>query len=101
MKLLLSMTLLILIGFGCTDGKSNNLVNTTSSSKKLQNNTRLIYGDSGFPKNCRAIIKENIDDWNALKTGQHDIQEILSVATGALDSIDRNCGEFGYSWDRI
>lgn len=52
-------------------------------------NARLRYGDSGLPKNCRAIIKGNIDGYNS---GEFS-------AAAALDSIDRNCGEFGYSWD--
>jgi hypothetical protein len=48
------------------------------------------YGDSGLPKNCRAIIKANIDGW---RSG-------ANTADGALASIDRNCGENGYSWGR-
>jgi len=51
-------------------------------------NSKLTYGKTGFPKNCRAIIKGNIDGW---KGGRWSAAE-------ALDSIDRNCGEFGYSW---
>lgn len=52
------------------------------------NNQKLIYGDTGLPKNCRAIIKSNIDGW---KSGEYTAEEVL-------DSINRNCGEFGYSW---
>lgn len=51
-------------------------------------NTNLKYSSDGFPKNCRAIIKENIDSFNNKEFSAED----------ALDSIDRNCGEFGYSW---
>lgn len=51
-------------------------------------NSKIVYGKTGFPKNCRAIIKENIDGWRMQKYTAED----------ALNSIDRNCGEFGYSW---
>jgi len=51
-------------------------------------NSKLIYGDTGYPKNCRAIIKENYEGWY--------LEEFR--AEDALDSINRNCGEFGYSW---
>lgn len=51
-------------------------------------NLQLMYGSTGFPKNCRAIIKANVDGYH---TKQYKAEE-------ALDSINRNCGEFGYSW---
>ena len=54
----------------------------------LDDSGRLKYGETGLPKNCRAIIKENIDNYNAKIYSAEDI----------LSSIDRNCGEFGYSW---
>lgn len=57
------------------------------SAKELSN-TELMYGNTGLPKNCRAIIKVNIDAWRA---GSYTAEEVLG-------SIDRNCGEFGYSW---
>jgi hypothetical protein len=46
------------------------------------------YGDSGAPKNCRAIIKENINAWRLRQISPE----------GALNSIDRNCDENGYFW---
>ena len=52
-------------------------------------NIELKYGSTGLPKNCRAIIKANIDSY---KEGEYSAED-------ALDSIDRNCGEFGYSWE--
>lgn len=52
-------------------------------------NAKLEYGDTGAPKNCRAIIKENVDSY---KLGKYSAEDVLS-------SIDRNCGEFGYSWE--
>lgn len=52
-------------------------------------NEKLEYGDTNAPKNCRAIIKTNIDSYNA---GEYSAEDVLS-------SIDRNCGEFGYSWE--
>jgi len=52
-------------------------------------NQTLTYGDTGFPKNCRAIVAENI---NGYRYGEFSAED-------ALSSINRNCGEFGYSWD--
>jgi hypothetical protein len=53
-------------------------------------NEKPTYGDTGLPKNCRAIIKANVDGWRA---GQYSAEETMG-------SIDRNCGEYGYSWGR-
>lgn len=52
-------------------------------------NSKLIYGDSGLPKNCRAIIATNIAAYQDSEYSAEDI----------LESIDRNCGKNGYSWD--
>lgn len=52
-------------------------------------NKKPVYnGETGAPVNCRAIIKENISAWRAAKISAND----------AMESIDRNCGEFGVSW---
>lgn len=53
-------------------------------------NKTIIYGDTGFPKNCRAIIDANIKGWQG---GNYSAEE-------ALGSIERNCGATGYSWGR-
>jgi hypothetical protein len=53
-----------------------------------QDNSTLLYGTTGLPKNCRAIIKFNIDGY----------REDRYTAAEVVASIDRNCGEFGYSW---
>ena len=51
-------------------------------------NKSLVYGDTGLPRNCRAIITGNINGW---KYNEYTAEE-------ALDSIERNCGAQGYSW---
>ena len=51
-------------------------------------NSKATYGDTGLPKNCRAIIQANI---NGYKSNEFTAEE-------AIDSIERNCGENGYSW---
>lgn len=51
-------------------------------------NKGFIYGETGLPRNCRAIITENIQGWNS---GIYTAEE-------SLGSIDRNCGAEGYSW---
>ena len=53
-------------------------------------NRTIQYGDTGFPKNCRAIITANIDGW---RIGDYQAEEVL-------ESIDRNCGAYGYSWGK-
>jgi len=53
-------------------------------------NNKLTYGQYGDPKNCRAIIKSNYEGWYLEKY----------TAEGALDSINRNCGQFGYAWNK-
>jgi hypothetical protein len=53
-------------------------------------NSKLEYGETGLPKNCRAIIKANYEGWY--------LEEY--TAEEALGSINRNCGEFGYSWQK-
>lgn len=59
------------------------------SENSENQNSKMIYGNTGLPKNCRAIVAENYKGW--LK------KEF--TAEGSLDSINRNCGEFGYAWD--
>lgn len=51
-------------------------------------NEKPIYGDTGLPKNCKAIIQANLDGWH---TGAYTAPEVLG-------SIERNCGPSGYSW---
>lgn len=48
------------------------------------------FGKTGLPKNCKAIIQRNLDDWH---TGSYP-------AEAALNSIERNCSIIGYSWGR-
>ena len=52
-------------------------------------NSSLMYGNSGSPKNCRAIITENI---KAYKNNEFSADDIMA-------SIYRNCGANGYSWE--
>jgi hypothetical protein len=53
-------------------------------------NRKFVYGDTGLPKNCRAIISENIEAYRSELYPAEDI----------IESIDRNCGAFGYSWGK-
>jgi len=45
------------------------------------------YGETGLPKNCIAVVQENA---NAFKAG-------TISPVDALNSIERNCGKYGYS----
>lgn len=54
-------------------------------------NSKPEYGkESGLPKNCRAIVQANIDEYRA---GMH-------TADAAMNSLERNCGTYGHSWGR-
>ncbi|HUT22198.1 MAG TPA: hypothetical protein VMX18_02175 [Candidatus Bipolaricaulota bacterium] len=57
---------------------------------KEDSNANLEYGQTGAPKNCKAIIYEN---YFAYK-----ISEKIT-AEDALTSIYRNCGENGPAWE--
>jgi hypothetical protein len=54
-----------------------------------QGNQVAVYGSSGSPKNCRALISENI---KGFRLGNYSAEE-------ALGSIERNCGSSGYIWN--
>ena len=60
----------------------------TLSACGSDNNAKPVYGDTGLPKNCRAIIATNIQAW---RNAQYSAEDVL-------ESIDRNCGINGYSW---
>ena len=45
------------------------------------------YGESGLPRNCIAIVQENAD---GVRYGRFSPAD-------ALNSIERNCGKYGYS----
>ena len=47
------------------------------------------YGETGYPKNCRALISDNLKGFSS---GGYTAEE-------ALYSIDRNCGSNGYIWN--
>ena len=51
-------------------------------------NQQAKYGHSGLPKNCRALITENI----------RGVAGKTYSAEDALNSIDRNCGLNGLIW---
>jgi len=64
------------------------IISYTLGTKNGDPNKTLIYGDTGLPRNCRAIIAANINGW---QYGEYTAEE-------ALGSIERNCGAYGYSW---
>jgi hypothetical protein len=47
------------------------------------------YGDTGYPKNCRALITENLKGYSY---GTYTAEE-------TLNSIERNCGASGLIWN--
>ncbi len=46
------------------------------------------FGNSGLPKNCRAIIETSIREWEGK----------VYDAEAAMNGIRRNCGRYGKSW---
>lgn len=54
-------------------------------------NAEAKYGETtGLPANCRAIVQANIDGY---RSGEFSADE-------AMSSLERNCGAYGYSWQR-
>jgi hypothetical protein len=54
-------------------------------------NAERVYGPSGLPSNCRALIYELEADYYLHEEYTHE--ELLM-------SLFRNCGETGHLWDR-
>lgn len=52
-------------------------------------NSKPTYGETGLPKNCRAIVQNAIDEW---RKGNYSTEDTMS-------SLERNCGANGYSWE--
>lgn len=61
-------------------------------------NSEPTYGETGLPKNCRAIIKANIEEYKKVRR-YADYELIILETDDIMDSINRNCGENGYSWE--
>jgi hypothetical protein len=53
-------------------------------------NSSPTYGDTGLPKNCRAVVQSSIDAWQLKQYSADDI----------FASLSRNCGANGYSWGK-
>lgn len=62
-------------------------------------NSKPVYGDTGLPKNCRAIVKANIEEYRKIRASQEDYADQMVSIDGVMSSLDRNCGENGYSWE--
>lgn len=45
------------------------------------------YGPTGLPKNCIAIVQENVDMFRKGRANPID----------TIDAIERHCGKYGYS----
>ena len=84
-------------------------------------NAKTAYSETGLPKNCRAIVKANIEEYQKVKQEMHDTEMQLGARYGSdnyeyrgeaidyhllaeqkiddiFESLNRNCGEYGYSW---
>lgn len=62
-------------------------------------NSKPTFGDTGLPKNCRAIVQANIDEYKKIRATHKDFGLQMIEINGVMDSIERNCGAYGYSWD--
>lgn len=62
-------------------------------------NSKAEYGETGLPKNCRAIIQTNINEYKKIISSGEDYESQIFDIDGVMKSIERNCGEYGYSWE--
>lgn len=62
-------------------------------------NSSAVYGETGLPKNCRAIVQTNIDAYKDISRSNIDDYSKLDEIDGLFDSLERNCGADGYSWE--
>ena len=62
-------------------------------------NSSALYGETGLPKNCRAIVQTNIDAYKNISRSNIDGDSKLDEINGLFESLERNCGANGYSWD--
>ncbi|MEN8320112.1 MULTISPECIES: kynureninase [Acinetobacter] len=61
-------------------------------------NSKAVYGESGLPKNCRALVQANIDRYNELDKSVENYEEAVKEIDGLFDSLSRNCGANGHAW---
>lgn len=84
-----SLGLIVGLGLGLTSRQlERKSMHVAPQRQTSTGNGRVVYGENG-PKNCRALIKDSIEGY--LRKDY--------TADDTLFSLDRNCGEFGYSWD--
>lgn len=62
-------------------------------------NSKAVYGDTGLPKNCRAIVQANIDMYKQVAYSDSSYEQKLRAADDAMQSLERNCGSYGKSWE--
>lgn len=63
-------------------------------------NSKAIYGDTGLPKNCRAIVQANIDMYKQTAYSDSSYDEKLRAADDVMQSLERNCGSHGKAWEK-
>lgn len=61
-------------------------------------NSKPTYGESGLPKNCRALVQANIDMYKSLDKSHENYEEFLVELDGIMNSLERNCGTNGHAW---
>lgn len=81
-KNLINMSFALFVGFAL------GAVFSEHSPMGVQGNQKPVYAENGLPDNCRAIIKDSVEYYRA---NTYPTEQIMN-------SIDRNCGEFGHSW---
>ncbi len=72
----------------------------TSCTKDTNN--KPTYGETGLPKNCRAIIGAVISEYRKVRDPYAESYEELDYQLSQIDSLiesaDKNCGLYGTSW---
>ena len=62
-------------------------------------NTKPTFGETGLPMNCRAVIQANIDEIKKIRESDVDFRLQMIKIDDHVDSMERNCGANGYSWE--
>lgn len=58
-------------------------------------NSKAVYGDTGLPKNCRAIVQANIGMYKQTAYSDSSYDQKLRTVDDVMQSLERNCGSHG------
>ena len=62
-------------------------------------NSKPTFGETGLPRNCRAVVQAQVDGIREIRDSNKDYALQLLKIDEYVDSIERNCGSNGFSWE--